>query len=671
MTDLAKLVVRFEAETAQLTKQLQRTQGKLDAFGKKSTASATAVGTAFGVMAAQAAGALAGMAQAAIDGADATSKFAQSAGVSTEAFSALSYAAELSGSSADQLRDAFNKLNKSASDTARGTGAAKDAFAALGVSVVDANGKIKSSDALLLDVAESFSKFENGAAKSAAAQAIFGESGARLLPLLNQGREGIGAMTAEADLLGIVLTDSAGKAAEAFNDDLTRLGKITDGVVLKLVSGALPALNKLTEVLIGSGSAATSAADDFSAIDAISKILAISVNVVANQISALGETVAGVFGGFGQLLSGNFDAGLTRITEGFGAIPRGIQESITEGLEIWNASAADFEAAGGATGAAATEGLRKELRFGDVAKEQTTKAAAAVRDSITPMIQALQEQAATLGMTGTEVALYRIEMEGANAAQLAVAASAAGVIDAYERQAEAAAAAAAAESERIGTLESLQNKHIGIITGVDAATRELMQTHEELETLLGAGRISADEYAAAMGRLGETSREGLFDVAEFGKEAARSLQSSFADFLFDPFSQGLDGMLKGFGQVLQRMIAEAVAADLLGRITGGGGGGGGGIGAALTGVGKFFGFLNNGGTVPHGQFAIAGENGPELVFGGSQVVSTRETAQMMQGGGTTINVSIAPQNNTTDMRRAAGQGAREGLAALAGAQRYA
>jgi len=129
-------------------------------------------------------------------------------------------------------------------------------------------------------------------------------------------------------------------------------------------------------------------------------------------------------------------------------------------------------------------------------------------------------------------------------------------------------------------------------------------------------------------------------------------------------------MLKGFGQVLQRMIAEAVAADLLGRITGGGGGGG-GFGAALSGVGKFFGFLNSGGTVPHGQFAIAGENGPELVFGGSQVVSTRETAQMMQGGGTTINVSIAPQNNTTDMRRAAGQGAREGLAALAGAQRYA
>jgi len=669
MTDLAKLVVRFEAETAQLTKQLQSTQGKLEAFGKKSTASATAVGTAFGVMAAQAATAILSMAKAAIDGADATSKFAQSAGVSTEAFSRLSFAAELSGSSADQLRDAFNKLNKSATDTSRGIGSSQAAFAALGVSVVDASGKIKSSDALLLDVAESFSTFQDGAAKGAAAQAIFGESGARLLPLLNQGRAGLEAMGAEADRLGLTLTDEAGKAAEAFNDNLTRLRKVTDGVVLRIAQGLLPTLEAMSARLVTGSADASGFAGSVKIITGTIKGLITAGTLVTSVLDAVGRTLGGLAAAAVAAIGGEFRQALSILGEidtDFNAIA---EQAGRDVAAIWANS--DIPEAAAAAGAGATEGFKRELKFAPAAGAETAKAAKAVRDSITPMIQALQEQAATLGMTSTQVALYRLEMEGANTAQLAVAASAVAVIDAHERQAEAAEAAASAEAERIGNLESLQERHIGLITGVDDATRQLLQTQEELETLLGAGRISADEYAAAMERLGETSREGLFDVAEFGKEAARSLQSSFSDFLFDPFSQGLDGMLKGFGQVLQRMIAEAVAADLLGRITGGGGGGGGGIGAALTGVGKFFGFLNNGGTVPHGQFAIAGENGPELVFGGSQVVSTRETAQMMQGGGTTINVSIAPQNNTTDMRRAAGQGAREGLAALAGAQRYA
>jgi len=669
MTDLAKLVVRFEAETAQLTKALNTTQGKLEAFGKKSTASATAVGTSFGIMAEKAAQAAISMAKAAIDGADATSKFAQSAGVSTEAFSRLSFAAELSGSSADQLRDAFNKLNKSASDTARGTGSAQAAFAALGVSVVDASGKIKSSDALLLDVAESFSQFEDGAAKGAAAQAIFGESGARLLPLLNQGRAGLESMGAEADRLGLTLTDEAGKAAEAFNDNLTRLRKVTDGVVLRIAQGLLPTLESMSARLVTGSTDASGFAGSVEIITGAIKGLLTAGTLVTSVLDAVGRTLGGLAAAAVAAIGGEFRQALSILGEidaDFNAIAAQAGRDVAA---IWSNSGIPEAAA--KAGADATEGFKRELKFAPTAAAQAAKATQAVRDSITPMIHALQEQAATLGMTSTQVALYRLEMGGANAAQLAVAAGAVAVIDAYERQAEAAEAAASAEAERISTLESLQERHIGLITGVDDATRQLLQTQEELETLLAAGRISADEYAAAMERLGETSREGLFDVAEFGKEAARSLQSSFSDFLFDPFSQGLDGMLKGFGQVLQRMIAEAVAADLLGRITGGGGGGGGGIGAALTGVGKFFGFLNSGGTVPHGQFAIAGENGPELVFGGSQVVSTRETAQMMQGGGTTINVSIAPQNNTTDMRRAAGQGAREGLAALAGAQRYA
>lgn len=55
-------------------------------------------------------------------------------------------------------------------------------------------------------------------------------------------------------------------------------------------------------------------------------------------------------------------------------------------------------------------------------------------------------------------------------------------------------------------------------------------------------------------------RTGAMTV--FAEQAARNMQDAFADFLFDPFKDGLDGMLKGFADILRRMAAEAAAAKI-------------------------------------------------------------------------------------------------------------
>lgn len=57
-------------------------------------------------------------------------------------------------------------------------------------------------------------------------------------------------------------------------------------------------------------------------------------------------------------------------------------------------------------------------------------------------------------------------------------------------------------------------------------------------------------------------------MSEFALQAARNMQDEFADFLFDPFDEGLDGMLKGFGEMIQRMIAEATAAQIMSSLFG-------------------------------------------------------------------------------------------------------
>lgn len=94
----------------------------------------------------------------------------------------------------------------------------------------------------------------------------------------------------------------------------------------------------------------------------------------------------------------------------------------------------------------------------------------------------------------------------------------------------------------------------------------------------------------------------------FAESAAQSMQSAFADFLFDPFSQGLKGMLAGFLNVIRRMLAEIVAQQILTAIFGGFTGGTGPLATfskAITGRAM-------GGPVSRGTPYIVGERGPEL-----------------------------------------------------------
>lgn len=52
--------------------------------------------------------------------------------------------------------------------------------------------------------------------------------------------------------------------------------------------------------------------------------------------------------------------------------------------------------------------------------------------------------------------------------------------------------------------------------------------------------------------------------SEYAKEAARNIQDSFAEFLFDPFKDGLKGMLRQFLDTIRRIAAEMAAQKLLG-----------------------------------------------------------------------------------------------------------
>lgn len=202
-----------------------------------------------GIGAAGVAAGFAAMAKMTINSFDDMAKSAQKVGVSVEELSKLSYAAELSGVSAQTLQTGLTRLNVAVSDIAGTSPEATRSLRALGIEA-----GTNASDALA-KLADKFQRMPDGAQKSALAVQIFGRSGAELIPLLNSGSEGLAAMQDEAERLGIVIDTKAAKGAEIFNDNLTRLQRVQSGVTSQIVTGMVPTLVVLTNELVESAKA--------------------------------------------------------------------------------------------------------------------------------------------------------------------------------------------------------------------------------------------------------------------------------------------------------------------------------------------------------------------------------------------------------------------------------
>lgn len=293
----------FGADTADLDKGLKSSQGKLAAFGDIAKASMVVVAASVGA----AAVAIGMSIKTAIDNADKVNKLSQSTGTTTEEFTKLSYAAELADVSQESLGKSLGKLSKAmVSAAADGAGVAGQAFAQMGISVKDADGNLKSSSAVVSEVAGKFEGYRDGAAKTALAIALFGKAGADMIPLLNQGKQGLSDAADEAERFGLVLDNKTTMAAEAFNDNLKRMDLIKQGLVTTMAAKLLPSLEALSETLLKSressglwGSVAGWLAEQ------LAKLVSVGITLITTW-QEIFATAANLKKAFGQLASLDF-----------------------------------------------------------------------------------------------------------------------------------------------------------------------------------------------------------------------------------------------------------------------------------------------------------------------------------------------------------------------------
>ncbi len=249
-----KISIILEALTADFETDMQRAQKSVDRAFKEMKRSAATInkelGAALSVGIAAAVGGVAYAVKSAVDEMDRMNKVSQKIGVTTEALSALEYAAKLADVEAGQLQASITKLSKAQADAAQGGKKQVELFRLLGVEFANTDGTLRKADQVFVDVAERFSTMRDGAEKTALAVQLFGKAGAALIPLLNGGAQGIRAATDELNEFGGVVSTEAARAAEEFNDQLSRLGQVGKGAGVELATYMLPTLNDLaTEVL--------------------------------------------------------------------------------------------------------------------------------------------------------------------------------------------------------------------------------------------------------------------------------------------------------------------------------------------------------------------------------------------------------------------------------------
>lgn len=248
MAGLGDLVVRLSAETAQFTQALDKATYQTQRNFQTMQSSAKTLAGALGLY--LSADLFVGFVKGQIDVQDALFKTSQKIGISVEDLSKLSYAAKLADVDAKQLQTGLVKLSKGMVEASNGTGDVYKGLSAMGVAVKNSDGTLKSSSQVLNEIADKFETYEDGANKTALAVQFFGKSGADLIPLLNGGSKAIKQAGDELERFGGVVKEKAAKEAEAFNDNLTRLGTLASVVGKDIANGITPYLNQLAEEFI-------------------------------------------------------------------------------------------------------------------------------------------------------------------------------------------------------------------------------------------------------------------------------------------------------------------------------------------------------------------------------------------------------------------------------------
>lgn len=311
MSALGKLVVSLALNHAEYTQGLDRSSQEALKFAQNSQKSFNQAEQSakefFGNIATGAVGAVTSI--IGIDAAITRTK------QNIDVLASLDDAAQKTGSSVEDLSriqktaknfgDDFAAIEQSITRLSKGLGSFDDegnqamrALDAIGVSARDSNGELRASADIYIDVARSLQQYKDGAEKTAVANALFGKSGAEMLPVMNNLARGIDDVTAS----------SAGSAQQAdeFNDSLARSSAAVDNIFGQLAVDLLPTLLNISQAIGISSQSMGSFGSVSAAVGGVLKSLVIAGRATIDVFKDVGREIGGRVAQLVAIASGDF-----------------------------------------------------------------------------------------------------------------------------------------------------------------------------------------------------------------------------------------------------------------------------------------------------------------------------------------------------------------------------
>lgn len=289
-------------------------------------------------------------------------------GQSTQQLQEFAYASELIDVSVDTLQGSLTKLTNNMQDTMNGTGNAKASFEALGVSVTNADGSMRSANDVFYETIDALGQVKNETERDAMSMDIFGRSAQDLNPLIIQGSQTLKAYADEAHNVGYVLDDEALSALGAVDDAYQRLQNTQEGVKNQLSAEFAPYLEEfygdVTTMVKDGGKALKDSGivDSFGMLlETVGDILNPMSDLSNNRVPALTKAlqplakVMALMADAAELLKGVINFSTGHISEGWGQMTHALGFGYSSGngnnyqnlldsytAQQWGQSAADL-----------------------------------------------------------------------------------------------------------------------------------------------------------------------------------------------------------------------------------------------------------------------------------------------------------------------------------------
>lgn len=571
--DLLMRTGSFETDTA-------RAERRLKQFKKEASDVGKFLGGAFALAAGVVTAAFGAMVSRSREAIDSQAKLAAQLRTTYSSLEVLGRAGELAGLSMQQIGAAGRQLEINLGRAEQGVAAQADALDKLGLSA-DALSKVPLDQRILL-INKALKENVKESERAAVAADLFGARNGVAIQTLDAGT--IAEAARQVEIFGLNLSDVDAAKVEQANDAMSVFKLAAKGVGDQLTVALAP-------ILKGLGDTFLKTAEEAGGMGTIVE------KVFSRMIDAAGF-VADAFAGVKRTVVLLADAFIISLNTSLGTV-------------------------GGAI-ATFMEGLDRIPGLDLTSSAESVRAFAEQSDAV--VTEAWANINRTLEEPLPSESLKKWVAEAVQAGQTA---------------AEAAVEARKSVSEVFETQGG--GKDVKLDSFSKQIIKDLEDSFKEANKFVDQTRSEIERLEAQIARVQELGREGFFapgvedDVLErlnlqldetkeklkaiadkeqlgafagFADEAARNMQDAFANYLFDPFDQGLGGMLTGFLETIQRMIAEVAASEILKQLFSGLAGS---SNSFLSSIGGAFGGARaSGGPVSAGRTYLVGERGPEL-----------------------------------------------------------